>query len=263
VQATWGEIQPVIEGSLPPDTTIASAINNSTDPPTVLLGGAIRVQTNPPLTPQQKREAAQAISAGLSDVQGIPPGGVTPGTEVSSSQGIGSNLGATLNENRIQNSENAILLSPDQMPNSSEFAAPGVFSAAEIVKDVKNGVAYAYYLHDNGDGSMKAYLVTASVDDPQYEATMRRKIDSISGNVGFSSINKGTLQAVFSNEADLVRGLASALKRMANQLISTPAANIDDNIKSVVTATIERINTTAEYLLTTASAADAATNNLR
>ena len=235
-------------------------MNNSTSPPTQLpvggqRGGNIKITTNPPLIPAQKAAVADKIASDptlpADTVQGVVAG-------QAQSQSPGSQ-GATFDENHITDTPYAVAVDPDALPNSGRYPAPTVFSPGDIVQE-PGAPAYIYYYSNNGDGTITPYVVTAAADDAKPADTIKAKIGSIAGTTGFSSINKGTIQAVCNNEAGLVRGAAAALKKLANQLSATKADNIDESVKQIVNATIERIRATAAYLLTSAAAADAANN---
>jgi hypothetical protein len=248
---------------LPSGESIASAENNSTTPPTPLtvggqIGGNILVKTEPALNPSQRAALAKAVSEDPdlpAEVKGVAPGRnptpiPTPGVQ-----------GSTYDENHIEDTPYGVAVDPDALPNSGKYTAPGVFSPGDIVQE-SGKPAYVYYISNNGDGTTTPYLVTAPANDPAAATTIKNKIDTITGTAGFKSINKGTMQAVFNNEASLVRATAASLKKMANQLSATPTENIDPVVAQTVKATIDRINVTSAYLLTSAAAADAANNSV-
>jgi hypothetical protein len=190
------------------------------------LGGNIAVRTSPPLNPSQKAALANAVSRNP-DLPTEMVERVEAGTSPGQSLGV---QGVTYNENDIVDSPNAIPMDPNALPNSSKYAAPGVFSAGDIVQE-SGKVAYVYYIANNGDGTTTPYLATAPPNDPNFVATIKAKIDNITGNVGLTNINQGVLDALKGGVSDALETALRSLNKIVNQLNSTTSDKIDEDVK--------------------------------
>jgi hypothetical protein len=241
-QAAFNAIKDIIIKDLPPGETIASAENNSTTPPTPLtvggqLGGSIKIRMDPPLSQTQKTALADAVSHDSA----LPRDLVKTVVAGPSARPAASSTTVTINENAIIDTPTAQAISPDQMPNSGLYAAPGSLGA--INSDTERNISWVYFLSENPDGTIQPFIVTAPTSDPLAATpVIEEKIRKIVGNVGLNSINQAVLDALQGGISDALQTALRALNKIVNQLKATDSSKIDEAVRAKTANLVASLN---------------------